>query len=171
MRCNWRMHRTRPIDAKSSRFAPLIQVAFAATLAATSLQSLAQMSGMGGGRRGQHGSQAAQSTSEPASPSTAASALRDKLYALRLELMLTPDQEKLWDRFSDAAWDFGSHGVSAAYASDDASAAQALQALAAREQDRATRLHQLSDALTALYATLTPEQRGVADRNLPNGLP
>lgn len=147
----------------------------ASLLATASLSSFAQMGGgmggMGGGGRRGHSTQPAQSGNEPGSPSTAASVLSDKLYALRLQMMLTPDQEKLWDRFSDAAWDFASQGASTAPLSGELGAAQALQQLAAREQDRATRLHTLSDALNALYATLTPEQRSVADRNLPNGLP
>lgn len=158
---------------------PLQRFALAATLLAVSGHGFAQFgggggSGMGGGRRGSRADSAASSRNGDnlSTPATAAGKVRDKLYDLRLQLMIESAQAPLWDRFSDAVWDFVSRGgMASAAPADDQTAVQFAQQRAALALDRARRMQAVSDALSALYEALTPEQRHMADQNLPAVIP
>lgn len=154
----------------------LRRFALAATLIAVSGYSFAQFGGgMGGaGRRGAR----TDSTASPrggeslSTPATAANKIRDKLYDLRLQLMITPEQSAPWDHFSDAVWELaGRGGMTSAAPSDDQTALQLVQQRTAQAQDRARHMQALSDALSKLYEVLTPEQRHVADQNLGAVIP
>lgn len=154
----------------------LRRFALAATLIAVSGYSFAQFGGGvgGGGRRGAR----TDSTASPRSgdslstPATAASKIRDKLYDLRLQLMITPEQSAPWDHFSDAVWELaGRNGMASAAPADDQTALQFVQQRTAQAQDRARRMQAVSDALSKLYDALTPEQRHVADQNLSAVIP
>ncbi|WP_432725821.1 Spy/CpxP family protein refolding chaperone [Variovorax sp. W6] len=156
----------------------LQRLALAAALVAVGGHGFAQFggggAGMGGGRRGAR----PDSTTSPrngdslSTPATAAGKIRDKLYDLRLQLMITPEQSPLWDRFSDAVWDLaGRPGMTAAAPSDDLNAVQFAQQRAAQAQDRARRTQAVSDSLSKLYDAMTPEQRHTADQNLPAVIP
>ena len=86
--------------------------------------------------------------------------------------MVTPEQSPLWDRFSDAVWELaGRPGMTAAASSDDLNAVQFVQQRAMQAQDRAHRMQAVSDALSKLYESMTPEQRHTADQNLPAVIP
>lgn len=157
---------------------PLRRFALAATLIAVSGYSFAQFGGGGGmgggGRRGAR----SDSTASPrtgdglSTPATAASKIRDKLYDLRLQLMVTPEQSVLWDHFSDAVWDLaGRSGMASAAPADDQTALQFVQLRTTQAQDRARRMQTVSDALSKLYEAFTPEQRHVADQNLAAVIP
>jgi hypothetical protein len=156
---------------------PLQRFALAAALVAVSGHCFAQFGGgggMGGGRRGTR----PDSTTSPrtgdglSTPATAAGKIRDKLYDLRVQLMITPEQSQLWDRFSDAVWDMASRaGMTAAAPPDDLTAVQFAQQRAMQAQDRARRTQAVSDALSKLYDAMTPEQRHTADQNLPAVIP
>lgn len=157
---------------------PLQRFALAAVLIAVSGHGFAQFGGggggMGGGRRGARSDNASsQRTGDGLStPATAAAKVRDKLYDLRLQLMVTPEQSPLWDRFSDAVWDLaGRGGLASAASADDQTAVQFAQQRAALAADRARRAQAVSDALSSLYDTLSPEQRHIADQNLPAVIP
>ncbi len=157
---------------------PLQRFALAAVLIAVSGHGFAQFggggSGMGGGRRGARSDNASsQRTGDGLStPATAAAKVRDKLYDLRLQLMVTPEQSPLWDRFSDAVWDLaGRGGLASAASADDQTAVQFAQQRAVLAADRARRAQAVSDALSSLYDTLSPEQRHIADQNLPAVIP
>ncbi|MGJ7563320.1 Spy/CpxP family protein refolding chaperone [Variovorax sp. GB1R11] len=166
---------------------PLHRLALAAALLAVSTHGFAQFggggSGMGGGgRRGARPDSAASPRNGDAlsTPATAAGKVRDKLYDLRLQLMIEPAQSPLWDRFSDAVWELvGRGGMAGAAPSDEQTAVQFAQQRAvqfaqqraAQAQGRAQRVQSVSDALSALYNALTPEQRHIADQNLPAVIP
>lgn len=160
---------------------PLQKFALAATLIAVSGYSFAQFSGGGGGGMGGGGGRRGARTDTPASshtgdnlstPATAAGKIRDKLYDLRLQLMITPEQSPQWDRFSDSVWDMAGHaGMAAAAPGDDQTAVQFAQLRATQAQDRARRAQAVSDALSKLYDALSPEQRHVADQNLSAVIP
>ncbi|QNK68042.1 Spy/CpxP family protein refolding chaperone [Variovorax sp. PAMC26660] len=158
---------------------PLRRFALAATLIAVSGYSFAQFGGGGGGMGGggRRGARS-DSTASPrtgdglSTPATAASKIRDKLYDLRLQLMVTPEQSVLWDHFSDAVWDLaGRSGMASAAPADDQTALQFMQQRTAQAQDRARRMQTVSDALSKLYEAFTPEQRHVADQNLTAVIP
>lgn len=158
----------------------LRRFALAATLIAVSGYSFAQfggggMGGGGGGRRGARTDNTASPRSSGDSlstPATAASKIRDKLYDLRLQLMIAPEQSAPWDYFSDAVWELaGRSGMASAAPSDDQTALQLVQQRTAQAQDRARRMQAVSDALSKLYEALTPEQRHVADQNLGAVIP
>lgn len=158
----------------------LQRLALAAALVAVSGQGFAQFGaggggpGMGGGRRGARPDSSAASRAGEGltTPATAAGKIRDKLYDLRLQLMVTPEQSPLWDRFSDAVWELaGRPGMTAAASSDDLNAVQFVQQRAMQAQDRAHRMQAVSDALSKLYESMTPEQRHTADQNLPAVIP
>ena len=160
--------------------APLQRFALAAALLAVSGHSFAQfgggggMGGGGGGRRGARPDTSASPRTGDAlsTPATAASKIRDKLYDLRLQLMITPEQSALWDRFSDAVWDLWPRGgLGSVPPVDEQNVAQLVQQRTAQAQDRARRMQSVSDALSKLYEALTPEQRHVADQNLASAIP
>jgi hypothetical protein len=159
--------------------APLQKFALAAALIAVSGYSFAQFGGGGGmggggGRRGARpDTSASPRTGDGLStPSTAASKIREKLYDMRLQLMITPEQSALWDRFSDAVWDLSARGgLADAPTRDDQSVAERVQQRAAQAQDGARRMQAVSDALAKLYEALSPDQRHVADQNLASVLP
>jgi hypothetical protein len=65
----------------------------------------------------------------------------------------------------------GRAGMAAAASADDQTAVQFAQQRAAQAQDRARRAQAVSDALSTLYETLSPDQRHVADQNLPAVIP
>lgn len=158
---------------------PLHRLALAAALLAVSSHGFAQFggggSGMGGGgRRGAPPDSAANPRNGDtlSTPATAAGKVRDKLYDLRLQLMIEPAQSPLYDHFSDAVWDLVGRGSMAGAApSDEQTAVQFAQQRAAQAQERALRVQSVSDALSALYSALTPEQRHIADQNLPAVIP
>lgn len=160
---------------------PLPRFALAAALLAVSGYSFAQfgggggggMGGMGGGRRGARPDTSASPRGDNLStPATAAGKVRDKLYDLRLQLMIEPAQSKAWDRFTDAVWDTVGHGgMASAPPADDQTAVQFVQQRVALAQDRTRRMQAVGDALSALYETMTPEQRHIADQNLPAVIP
>lgn len=151
--------------------------ALAILLAALSCHSFAQFGGGGmggGGRRGQSGTtgQGRGSEANNSSPETAAGKLRDKLLDLRLRLMITHEQAPLWDAFYDKAWNFASKGfLKSAPADGDLNAVQAVQQRAGEARDKSAQLQALSEAVAKLYDALTPEQRHVADQELPGVLP
>ena len=158
--------------------APLQRFALAAALFAVSSHGFAQFGGGGGmgggGRRGARPDASASPRTGDAlsTPGTAASKIRDKLYDLRLQLMITPEQSALWDRFSDAVWDLSTRGGPGSVPPvDEQNVAQLVQQRAAQAQDRARRMQSVSDALSKLYEALTPEQRHVADQNLASAIP
>jgi hypothetical protein len=149
----------------------LHRAALAALLVTAGSQSFAQMGGGMGGRQRGHAPEASASEQAP-DPRTVAAQTRDKLSALRLRLMLMPEQTPSWEKFYNAVWEMGGRNDwSSSLPGAELTAVQALQQRAAQAQQRATRLQALSDAAANLYAVLTPDQRRTADQELPGVLP
>ena len=157
------------------------KVAVAIVIAALSTSAFAQfgsgmggMGGMGGGRRGRGAEPpSATRSGEPSSnPMLLADKVRDKLYDLRLRLLITPGQSTLWDNFSARLWDLSTHPASARAAADDEQTAlQSVRRRTAEAQQRAAQFRALSESMELLYAAFTPEQRQLADQYLPSALP
>lgn len=136
-------------------------------------QSMGGMSSPGGGRRS-HSTEAQGSrhTDDAASnPAAVASKLREKLYELRLRLQLKPEQTVLWNNFYAKVWDWSVRLTLAHASTDGQSAVQTLSQRTTEAQDRALRFQEINDAVVKLYAALTPEQRDVADQDLPATVP
>lgn len=157
------------------------KLAWGVLLAVVSCHSFAQFGGgggmgggMGGGRRGRSADTppASRANEQPTNPQAQANALRDKLYDLRLRLMITPEQTALWDAFYSKMWDIAAKGtMSRPATTEDVTAVELFQRRAADAKDRAARLQELADALDKLYAGLTPEQKHTADQALTGVLP
>jgi len=157
------------------------RLAWGVLLASLSCHSFAQFggggmgAGMGGGRRGRSPDAASSSrqNEQAMSPQTQAGVLRDKLYDLRLRLMITPAQAPLWDAFSGKVWDLSLKKALANKppVTDDLTVVQLAQRRAADAGERAARLQELSDAIGRLYAGLTPDQQQIANQVLPPMLP
>ena len=129
---------------------------------------------MGGGHRGRSpdASGSPRGDDAPATPEAQAARLRDKLYDLRLRLMITSAQASAWDAFHGKAWDLLSRGMlKAAPADTEANAAQAIAQRADAVQQAASQWRGLADATDRLYQALSDEQRQIADQELPAVLP
>ncbi|SEA21395.1 Spy/CpxP family protein refolding chaperone [Variovorax sp. YR216] len=157
-----------------TRFVPRLAAALLSiTLAGSGFAQFA--GGMGGGMGGRRGSGGA-SPSTPRSdtlnnPTSLSSAASSRLYDLRLRLRITPEQSPLWDAFQTKAWDLMVHNAVRAPGDGDASAAQTVRARAERIQTSSRQWTALADAVDRLYEALSPEQRQVADQELPAVLP
>lgn len=143
-------------------------------VAVTSFASLghAQFGGgaAGGGRRGRGAEQApgAHATEQPLSSEARASQIREQLYDLRVRLAITPEQSPLWDSFDAKAWDWALGKSSARPIDPDGlTAVQAIDRKVAAFRSDARRMDEVGEAVRKLYASLTEEQRQVADRFLP----
>jgi hypothetical protein len=153
-----------------------------AALLTTSIASFAQFSGggmsgggMGGGRSNRGGNStdsAERATVRSPDLATAAAILRDRLFDMRLQLMITPEQAPAWSKFSNAVWNLAGHqGIRPAAPPEDQNAVQGFRLRAEQAQQRASQLQALSTALEQLYAVLTPEQQRLADPQLAGALP
>jgi hypothetical protein len=146
-------------------------------LTALSGPSFAQFGGgggMGGGRHGRSANSNPSSSTDPAadtSPEGRRAQLTEKLYDLRLRLLITPEQSTLWDTFSNKVFDLAtrlSMGRAEAY---EETAVQVVQERLAEAQARDTLLANIDLALEQLYASFTPDQQRTADQYLPPVIP
>lgn len=163
----------------STRFGHRLAIAcLLATLAAPGFAQFgggAGGGGMGGGG-GRHGRSSDSSNAAPRSdidngPQTAAGKLRDKLYDLRLRLLITSQQSALWDDFYNRVWDLlGKNGLRPP-AEGELGASELLQQRAAEATEKATQWQRLADSTAKLYAAMSPEQQHIADQELPALLP
>lgn len=136
-------------------------------------QSMGGMGGSGSGRRGRNAdAPASRPVDDGASnPATQAARIREKLYDLRLRLQLRPEQSALWNNFYARAWDWSIRLTLVHASTEGQSAVQVLLQRTTDAQDRAARFQEINDAVDRLYASLTPEQRDVADQDLPSTVP
>ena len=124
----------------------------------------------GGGRRGRSAEQApgAHATEQPLSREARASQIRELLYDLRVRLAITPEQSSLWDRFDAKAWAWALGKSSARQVDPDGlTAVQAIDRKVDAYKSDANRMDEVGEAVRKLYASLTEEQRQVADHFLP----
>ncbi|MES2183125.1 MAG: Spy/CpxP family protein refolding chaperone [Pseudomonadota bacterium] len=148
----------------------LILALLLGTLAAS---AFAQFAGMGGGRGGRSAQSTggARANDSTVSPESRSQQLRDRLYDLRLRLLITKEQSELWEAFYHRAWDLSGRVGFTQAPSGDQTAPEAVALRAAQAQERAAQLRALADATTQLYTVLTPDQRQIADRELPAAVP
>jgi len=141
--------------------------AWALCLAMVATSASAQFGGMGGGmRRG--GADRSAHKSDSSSNEANRPSLADRLYQVRMRLLVTPEQAPAWERLY-AAFQGLQQPIrrSSAAMSDGSSAMQTMQQALSQAQDHYTLTETLSDALKQFYAQLTAEQRTTADELFP----
>jgi hypothetical protein len=152
------------------------RLTFAATgalcLALVTTSASAQFGGMGGGmgggmRRGGGGADRGARKPDAASSEANRRSLADRLYQLRMRLLITPEQTPAWERLYAAFQALQQPTFHSAAMSDAGSTIQTMQQALSQAQDRYTLIEALSDALKPLYAQLNVEQKATADDLLP----
>jgi len=91
-----------------------------------------------------------------------------KLYDLRVQLLVTPEQGPAWENFRGRFLDMAAAGPPAPRVVDEQTAKAAFQLLLGEAQRRADTLAALDAAAQALLAQLSPEQLQAADKALPS---
>lgn len=94
-----------------------------------------------------------------------------QLDQLENDLKLTPEQRAAWNAYADKVLRLADDMTRSRFAArtslpTDANAAQQLDKLTDTEQNRLTAIEEIAEAGKALYATLTSEQKAIADRKL-----
>ena len=99
--------------------------------------------------------------------------MSDKLYDLRMRLLVTPAQSEAWNDFHAKVWAWSEESFRGrvATASSEQSALQAMQFRLGQTQSRYALMESLSDSVKKLYAVLSPEQQRTADQYLPPVIP
>ena len=152
----------------------LISSSLSFVLAAFCITSFAQFSGgMGGGHRSRDSSSAASAAHATTAPADRTAQMSDKLYDLRMRLLVTPAQSEAWNDFHAKVWAWSEESLRGrvATASSEQSALQAMQFRLGQTQSRYALMESLSDSVKKLYAVLSPEQQRIADQYLPPIIP
>jgi len=124
------------------------------------------MGGMGGMPRGPGGEPARGMRPErPTQPPR--QAMTERLYQVRMRLLIAPDQAPAWDRFHAAMVALVAEDSHAVAMSDRVSALRTMQLQLSRVQNQYAKAEEAADALKALYEVLTPSQRESGDQVLP----
>lgn len=94
-----------------------------------------------------------------------------QLDQLENDLKLTPEQRAAWNAYEDKVLRLADDMTRSRFAArtslpTDANAVQQLDKLIDTEQNRLTAIEEIAEAGKALYATLTSEQKAIADRKL-----
>lgn len=133
------------------------------------------MGNMGGGRRSRGGDMptALNTGSTTSTPIARINQMVDKLYDLRIRLLITPEQSSTWDDFQAKAraWAEEAFRGRMATATDEQSALRSMQLRLSETQNRYARMESLNDSVKKLYAILTPDQQRIADQYLPPIIP
>ena len=97
----------------------------------------------------------------------------DKLYDLRMRILITPEQSSAWDNFQGKAraWAEVAFRGRTAIATDEQSALRSMQLRLSETQNRYAVMESLSDSVKKLYAILSPDQQHIADQYLPPLIP
>ena len=152
----------------------------ASLLAACSATSFSQYGGsgmgsMGGGRRNrsENTSNVSNTGSATSTPIARINQMVDKLYDLRMRLLITPEQSSTWDDFQAKARAWAEEAIRGrrATATDEQSALRSMQLRLSETQNRYARMESLNDSVKKLYAILTPDQQRIADQYLPPIIP
>jgi hypothetical protein len=111
------------------------------------------------------------SRDRPAPSSSAGAPVLVQLDQLESELKITPEQRAAWNAYEDKVLRLADDMTRSRFAArtslaTDASAAQQLDGLVDTEQNRLAALEEIAVAGKALYATLTSDQKTIADRRL-----
>lgn len=155
----------------------LLIASLLATISATTFAQYGGggIGGMGGGRRSRGGD----TSSMPAAPSVTSTPIArinqmvDKLYDLRIRLLITPEQSSPWDDFQAKAraWAEEAFRGRTTTAMGEQSALRSMQLRLSEAQNRYALMESLNDSVKKLYATLSPDQQRIADQYLPPILP
>jgi hypothetical protein len=135
-------------------------------------QSYAQFGGGGMGGGGRHGGAGgapgmSQQGDTNTSPVSRQSQIADKLYGLRMRLLITTEQAGAWEAFYAQAMAWSTNAPRSVLASvEQGTALQAMDQRLGDAQNRYALAEALSDTLKRLYAGLTPEQQRTADQYL-----
>ena len=134
-------------------------------LAGVACSTHAQFDGSGGTSRNRPG----QLQSEGKVPRTQSlwEQVSLRLYDLRVQLLITPEQGKAWENFRARFLDMAIAGRSGPHVVDEQTAKTAFEQLLGDAQRRSNLLATLDAAAQVLLAQLSPEQRQAADRALP----
>jgi hypothetical protein len=119
--------------------------------------------GQGGGRSGRttRDSQDAEHNAETGQQ------LADRLYELRVRLLITTQQSAAWEGFYNAFLAMQAQRGTTGTPGSDMTAQQAMDLVVSATQTRQARVQALADALKALQAQLDESQRQAADQLLP----
>jgi hypothetical protein len=125
--------------------------------------------GMGGMRHGRNGEAqgAKNNESGAASGPTRAEQLTNGLYDARIRLLITPEQAPAWENFYARFTQLANVTPRSASSAEQSSALLAMQSQLSIAQNRYAMTESLSDALKAVYSSLSPEQQRAADDALP----
>jgi len=133
------------------------------------------MGSMGGGRRNrsENTSNVSNTGSATSTPIARINQMVDKLYDLRMRLLITPEQSSTWDDFQARAraWAEEAFRGRMGTATGEQSALQSMQFRLSEAQNRYARMESLNDSVKKLYAILTPDQQRIADQYLPPIIP
>lgn len=158
------------MTAIASTFTRSARLALLTVLAASCVASQAQMGGgMGGMRRGGGGGDSSMrrgSENKDDGPT-----LNDRLFELRMRLLIDAPQTPAWDRFQADVLAVARPKPQAVSVAEENSAVQAMQRELTRAQNRYTLTENLAGSFNALYAQLQPQQKEVADQLVPKLLP
>jgi hypothetical protein len=104
-------------------------------------------------------------------PQSAGAPVLVQLDQLENDLKLTPEQRAAWNAYEDKILRLADDMTRSRFAArtsppTDANAVQQLDKLIDTEQNRLTAIEEIAEAGKALYATLTSEQKAIADRKL-----
>lgn len=150
-------------------------LAIALLLTTLGSQSFAQFNGSsgGGGRRSRNGDtgNASKNNAGLSGPQSRSGQLNEKLGDLRLQLLITPEQSDRWLDFYDRVFELLDRSGGNRVSLDGQTAPQALQQRLVDTQGRMASLQRVTDAVTKLYAVLTPDQQHIADQYLPPIIP
>jgi hypothetical protein len=107
----------------------------------------------------------------PESPTNVGAPVLVQLDQLETELKLTPEQRPAWNAYTDKVLRLADDMTRSRFAAraspnTDLSAVQQLEALTDSERNRLTAIEDITAAGKAFYATLSSDQKSIADRKL-----
>lgn len=107
----------------------------------------------------------------PENPANLGAPVLVQLDQLETELKLTPEQRPAWNAYTDKVLRLADDTTRSRFAAraspnTDLSAVQQLEALTDTERNRLTAIEDITAAGKAFYATLSSEQKSIADRKL-----
>jgi hypothetical protein len=137
-------------------------------LAGLACSSHAQSGGAGGSPRHRNGPGQGQAEGQaPQRTQTSWEQVSRRLYDLRVQLLITPEQGPAWENFRGRFLDMATSGPPGRRIVDEQTAKVAFQQLLGDAQKRSNSLATLDAAAQALLAQLSTEQLQAADKALP----
>ena len=159
------------MPSNASPVTTFARVALLTALAATWIAAHAQMGGgMGGMRRGGAGGGESAMRRDTERKDEGPS-LNDRLFELRMRLLIEPAQSPAWDRFQADTIAMARPQPRSVSVAEESSAVQSMQRELTLAQNRYALVEDMATSLKALYAQLRPEQQQVADQLVPRLLP